>query len=127
MRAAIYARMSMDKQSGDSPGDQIARCRDFAKRKGWDVAEELIAVDAGVSGASRHNRPSLLDLISRIPEWGVLLCWDFSRLARDGEDQGWIRNRLRVAKKSAVEVSTGLNLFNVGSKVMGVFAEEYLV
>ena len=80
-----------------------------------------------MSGASRHNRPSALDLISRIPEWDVLLSWDFSRLARDGEDQGWIRNRLRVAKKSAVEVSTGLDLFNVGSKVMGVFAEEYLV
>lgn len=26
MRAAIYARMSTDKQSADSPADQIARC-----------------------------------------------------------------------------------------------------
>jgi len=30
MRVAIYARMSTDKQSADSPADQIARCRDFA-------------------------------------------------------------------------------------------------
>ena len=28
MRAAIYARMSTDKQSADSPADQIARCRE---------------------------------------------------------------------------------------------------
>ena len=57
----------------------------------------------------------------------MLLCWEFSRLARDSEDLGWIRNRLRVAQKTAVEVTTGLDAFNVGSKVMGVFAEEYLV
>jgi DNA invertase Pin-like site-specific DNA recombinase len=57
----------------------------------------------------------------------VLLCWDFSRLARDSEDLGWIRNRLRAAKKTAREAATGLDVFNVGSKVMGVIAEEYLV
>jgi DNA invertase Pin-like site-specific DNA recombinase len=34
MRAAIYARMSTDKQSADSPADQIARCREFAERRG---------------------------------------------------------------------------------------------
>src|SRR5271166_4992907 len=63
----------------------------------------------------------------RIPEWDVLLCWEFSRLARDSEDLGWIRNRLRAAKKTAHEVTTGLDVFNVGSKVMGILAEEYLV
>ena len=30
MRAAIYARMSTDKQSADSPADLIVRCREFA-------------------------------------------------------------------------------------------------
>ena len=35
MRAAIYARMSTDKQSSDSPADQIARCRAFATSRGW--------------------------------------------------------------------------------------------
>jgi DNA invertase Pin-like site-specific DNA recombinase len=29
MRAAVYARMSTDKQSADSPADQIGRCREF--------------------------------------------------------------------------------------------------
>jgi site-specific DNA recombinase len=127
MRAAIYARMSTDKQSADSPGDQIARCRTFAASRGWTVVSELVVEDAGVSGASRHNRPKLLELMARIPEWDVLLCWEFSRLARDSEDLGWIRNRLRVAKKTAHEVTTGLDVFNVGSKVMGILAEEYLV
>jgi len=127
MRCAIYARMSTDKQSADSPADQIARCRTFAASRGWTVVPELVVEDAGVSGASRHNRPKLLELMARIPEWDVLLCWEFSRLARDSEDLGWIRNRLRAAKKTAHEVTTGLDIFNVGSKVMGILNEEYLV
>jgi DNA invertase Pin-like site-specific DNA recombinase len=66
--------MSTDKQSSDSPADQIARCRAFATSRGWNVADSLIATDAGISGASRHNRPALLDLFARIGEWDVLLC-----------------------------------------------------
>lgn len=31
MRAAIYARMSTDKQGAGSPADQIARCRELAE------------------------------------------------------------------------------------------------
>jgi len=126
MRAAIYARMSTDKQSDTSPVDQIVRCREYAKRQGWTVVESLVVSEAGISGASRHNRPGLLDLMARISEWDLLLCFDSSRLARNGEDLGWIRNRLRIAKRRAVEVSTGLDLENVGSKVMGVLNEEYL-
>jgi DNA invertase Pin-like site-specific DNA recombinase len=78
-----------------------------------------------LQSASRHNRPGLLGLIARLAEWDVLLAWDSARLARNVEDLGWIRNRLRSAKKTAVFVQTGLDLFNVGSKVMGVFDEEY--
>jgi len=57
----------------------------------------------------------------------VLLCWDSSRLPRDSEDLGWIRNRLRARKRSGYEASTGLDLFNVGSKVLGIMGEEFLV
>ena len=86
LRAAIYARMSTDKQSTDSHADQIARCRELASARGWTVADELVVKDAGISGASRHERPQFLELMARIHEWDVLLCWDFSRLARNEED-----------------------------------------
>ncbi len=125
LRAAIYARMSTDKQSADSPADQIARCRAFAAARNWHVLDELVVEEAGLSGASRHNRPGLLEVIARLDEWDVLLAWDSARLARNVEDLGWIRNKLSAAKKTAVFVQTGLDLFNVGSKVMGVFDEEY--
>ena len=123
-RVAIYARMSTDKQNADSPADQIARCHQFAEREGWKVV--LVEQDAGISGASRHNRPGLLALFAEIDSWDVLLVWDSSRIARDGEDMGWVRNRLRSQRKRGIEVSTGLDLEKVGSKVMAVLHEEYL-
>jgi DNA invertase Pin-like site-specific DNA recombinase len=126
MRAAIYARMSTDKQSDTSPEDQIARCREYAERHGWHVLDELVVAEHGISGASRHNRPGLLGLVERIGEWDVLVAFDFARLARNQEDLGWIRNRVRAHRKTAVEASTGLDLENVGARVMGVVAEEYL-
>jgi DNA invertase Pin-like site-specific DNA recombinase len=126
MRAAIYLRMSTDKQSADSPADQIARCREFGKAHGWTVAEDLVVQDAGISGASRHERPRFLELMASIDGWDVLLCWDFSRLARNEEDLGWVRNRLKSAKKNAYAVNTGRSIHDLGSRAEGVIAAEYL-
>ncbi len=126
LRVCIYARMSTDKQSADSPADQIAHCREYAAREGWRVVEDLVVSETGISGSSRHNRPGLLELFNRIDEWDVLLCFDSSRLARNGEDLGWMRNRLKLRQRRAVEVSTGFDLENIGAKVMGVFNEEYV-
>jgi site-specific DNA recombinase len=126
MRAAIYARMSTDKQSDTSPEDQIARCCEYAAGQGWHVVKELVVAEHGISGASRHNRPGLLGLIERIAEWDVLVAFDFARLARNQEDLGWIRNRVRAHRKLAVEASTGLDSENVGAGFMGVVAEQYL-
>ena len=126
-RAVIYARMSPDRQNHDSPHDQVAHCREFARAEGLEVLDDFVVLDSGISGASRHNRPRLLSLFDRMHGPDVLLCWEFSRLARDSEDLGWIRNQLRLHRKTAREASTGLDISNVGSKVMGILSEEYLV
>lgn len=118
--------MSTDLQSAASPADQVAHCRRYAESKGWTVIEDLVVEDAGISGASRHNRPALLALVDQIAEWDVLLCFDWSRIARNTEDLGWLRNRLRLHKRSAYEVSTGLDIDNLGSQVLGMMGEEFL-
>jgi Resolvase, N terminal domain len=116
MRAAVYARMSTDKQSTDSPADQISRCRDFAESRGWDTPDGLVFIDAAVSGATRHNRPGLLAMLDRIAEWDLLLVFDDARLARNTEDAGWVRNQLEEHGRTGFDVSTGLELSNVGSR-----------
>ncbi len=122
--AAIYARVSTDKQSESSCSEQVAACRAYAHREGLRVVLEL--EDAGISGSTRHNRPGLLELIDRIDEWDVLLAWDVSRLARDGEDLGWLRNVLKSKGRSGLDVKTNQPIDGLASKVLGVFAEEYL-
>ena len=124
MRAAIYARYSSDRQHETSIEDQVAQCREYAERERFEVIDDLIFGDKAVSGASRHNRPALLECIRRANEYDVLVVWDFSRIARNIEDQGWVQNQIEQAGCSAVEASTGLEITNVGAGVMGVLNAE---
>ncbi len=89
------------------------------------VEDSLIFVDRGISAASRHNRPELLRCIRRAPEYRVLLVWDFSWLARNLEDHGWVENQLVAAGAKAISVSNGLELGGVASDVMGALSAEW--
>jgi hypothetical protein len=125
MKAAIYARYSSDKQRETSIEDQNRRCREYARRQGWDIVLE--ESDPAVSGASMQNRPGLRKVLDAMESWDVLLVFEFARLSRDTADMALIRRRLKETRKTAVEASTGLDAFNIGSKVLGVMNEEYLV
>jgi DNA invertase Pin-like site-specific DNA recombinase len=54
MRVALYARVST--LNGQHPEMQLAELREYALRRGWEVAGEY--VDEGVSGA-KESRPAL--------------------------------------------------------------------
>jgi DNA invertase Pin-like site-specific DNA recombinase len=61
-RAAIYVRVSTDKQTVEN---QLRELRRIAERRGWEVVEEYH--DAGISGAKgRKDRPSPIGC-SRMP------------------------------------------------------------
>ena len=65
-RAAIYVRVSTDKQTVEN---QIRELRQIAERRGWEVVEEYR--DAGISGAKgRDNR------------FDVVMAWAIDRLGR---------------------------------------------
>jgi len=121
-RAAIYARMSTDMQSADSPADQITRCRAYAARHALQVV--LVEQDAGISGASRHNRPGLLRLMASIDAWDVLLCWDGSRIARNLEDFGWVLNLLEEHEREGYDVMASQPLASLASQIGGVMNAE---
>jgi DNA invertase Pin-like site-specific DNA recombinase len=53
-RVALYARVST--LAGQSPEMQLVELREYAIRRGWDMAEEY--VDHGWSGA-KESRPAL--------------------------------------------------------------------
>jgi site-specific DNA recombinase len=85
--AAIYARVSTDEQAHSGLGidAQIAACRQLAAVRGWDVADEHIYVDAGVSGTvSASNRPAMARLLRDAEEgaFGTVVIFSLDRLAR---------------------------------------------
>lgn len=90
MIAAIYARKSTE-QTGVSEDQksvtrQIEHATDYAKRKGWRVAEEHIYSDDGISGAEFVKRPGFIRLMNALtpkPPFHVLIMSEESRLGRE--------------------------------------------
>jgi DNA invertase Pin-like site-specific DNA recombinase len=79
-RAAIYVRVSTDKQTVEN---QVRELRQIAERRGWQVVEEYN--DAGISGAKgRDKRPSLDRMLKDASRrrFDVVMAWAIDRLGR---------------------------------------------
>lgn len=80
MNAALYARVST-RDRGQDPEMQLAELREFATKRGWQVAGEF--VDIGVSG-SKDSRPQL-DAMMRLAQarkLDVIAVWKLDRFGR---------------------------------------------
>ena len=80
MRAAIYSRVSTDKQENLN---QLAQLRDFAKSMGWELVLEFTDV---VSGSGKYRRPQFDAMLTAASQrkFDVLLFWSLDRLTREG-------------------------------------------
>jgi DNA invertase Pin-like site-specific DNA recombinase len=79
-RAAIYVRVSTDKQTVEN---QVRELRQIAERRGWQVVEEYH--DAGISGAKgRESRPGLDQMLKDASRrrFDVVMAWAIDRLGR---------------------------------------------
>jgi DNA invertase Pin-like site-specific DNA recombinase len=79
-RAAIYVRVSTDKQTIEN---QLRELRQIAERRGWEVVHEYH--DAGISGAkSRETRPGLDQMLkdAQRRRFDVVMAWAIDRLGR---------------------------------------------
>ena len=79
-RAALYARVSTDKQSTNN---QLRELCQAAERLGWDVVGEF--VDHNISGVKgRTDRPKLDALLKGVArkEFDVVAAWSVDRLGR---------------------------------------------
>jgi DNA invertase Pin-like site-specific DNA recombinase len=124
-RAALYLRVSTDKQSVDM---QQAELSAIAERAGWQIV--AIYRDEGISGAKgRDQRPQfdrmLKDATRR--KFDVLMSWSVDRLGRSLQDlinsmSDWQAAGIDLyLREQAVDTTTpgGRALF----QMMGVFAE----
>ena len=79
-RAAIYVRVSTDKQTIEN---QLRELRLIAVRRGWEVVREYH--DAGISGAKgREVRPGLDEMLNDAQRrrFDIVMAWAIDRLGR---------------------------------------------
>jgi DNA invertase Pin-like site-specific DNA recombinase len=79
-RAAIYVRVSTDKQTVEN---QVRELHRIAERRGWQIVEEYH--DAGISGAKgRDQRPGLDRMLKDAGKrrFDVVMAWAIDRLGR---------------------------------------------
>jgi site-specific DNA recombinase len=107
-RAAIYARFSTDLQDDRSIEDQIAICREYARRHDLLVVETYD--DRAASGASVFNRDGVQRMLAaaRAGVFDVVIAESMSRVGRDQEDRAAIRKRLRFAGVTTMTPADGV-------------------
>jgi Resolvase, N terminal domain len=79
-RAALYLRVSTDKQTVENQEIQL---RQVAERRGWEVVE--VYDDAGISGSKgRADRPGLDQMLNDANRrhFDIVLVWAIDRLGR---------------------------------------------
>ncbi len=110
--AAVYARVSTDKQNPLSPSDQVRECREYGERNGIRVAEEHVYIDEGMSGVGM-DRPSLQRLLraalSPGREFDTILVDDTSRLSRSTECVLSIYRKLSFAGVQLIAISQNID------------------
>ena len=107
MRAALYTRVSSEKQDVDlSISAQLKALRDYAARNGYQAVREF--VDEAESGKTAA-RPAFREMISmaRRPSkpFDLILVWKYSRFARNRHDSVVFKTLLRKNGVQVISIS----------------------
>lgn len=102
--AALYIRVSTDKQEELSPDSQKRLLLEYAKSHHMIVPPEFIYIESGISGRRADKRPKFQQMISTAKSdshpFDVILLWKFSRFARNQEEsivyKSMLRNKCHV-------------------------------
>lgn len=97
MRAAIYSRKSKFTGKGDSIGNQIQLCKEYADihLREFNISEFFIYEDEGFSGGTL-NRPEFKKLQEdvKLKKFNMLICYRLDRISRNVADFSAILNFL---------------------------------
>jgi site-specific DNA recombinase len=108
MKAALYARVSSEKQAEKdlSIPSQLDAMREFASKNGWEIYREF--VDEAES-ARTDKRPAFQEMISlskqKIPPFQMILVWKYNRFARNRTDSGFYKAQLKKLGISVVSLN----------------------
>lgn len=107
--AALYIRVSTDKQEELSPDAQKRLLLDYAKSHNMLVPPEMIFIENGVSGRKADKRPEFQRMIglakSAEKPFQAILVWKFSRFARNQEES--------IVYKSMLKKQYGIDVISI--------------
>lgn len=105
-KAALYVRVSTDKQDELSPDAQVRLGKEYCEKNGLHLCAPHIYQEHGISGRKANKRPQFLKMIadakSPAHPFDIILVWKFSRFARNQEESIVYKSLLR--KQCGVEV-----------------------
>ncbi len=107
--ASAYIRVSDERQDEYSPDSQLKKIREYAAKEGYQIPDEYVFYDDGISGKSARKRGDFNRMIAIAKEkdhpFDVIYVWKFSRFARNQEESMVYKNLLRKKGVSVVSVS----------------------
>lgn len=124
MKAAIYARVSTDRQTTEN---QTRELQALAKREGWEVVRVFEDTMSGAKGREdRKGLDALLKAVGR-REFDAVLVWSVDRIGRSLTDLLGVLMELHSKRVRLVLHQQGLDTGTPAGKAMfqmlGVFAE----
>jgi DNA invertase Pin-like site-specific DNA recombinase len=122
MKAAIYARVSSDKQDVDlSISAQLRALREYAERNKFEIVREY--VDEAESGRTA-SRPAFKEMIAlartKEPPFGTILVWKLNRFARSRADSITYKTLLRNKGIEVTSINEPVDDSPTGRLIEGV-------
>lgn len=131
---AAYIRVSDERQDEYSPDSQLKKIREFASKEGYQIPDEYVFYDDGISGKSTKKRDDFNRMIAIAKEkthpFDRIYVWKFSRFARNQEESMVYKNLLRKKDVTVVSVSEPIPEGHFGSLIERIIEwtdEYYLV
>ena len=107
--AAAYIRVSDDRQDEYSPDSQLKKTREYAAKSGYEIPDEFVFYDDGISGKNARRRSEFNRMIALAKEkdcaFDTIYVWKFSRFARNQEEALVYKNLLKKKGVAVVSVS----------------------
>lgn len=125
--AAAYIRVSDERQDEYSPDSQLRLIKDFAINNDFDLPEEYIFYDDGISakGSNIDKRKSFNNMIAFAKDKehpiDAILVWKFSRFARNQEQSIVFKNLLKKNNVDVISISEP-----VGDDIYGSLIERII-
>ena len=125
---AAYIRVSDERQDEYSPDSQLKKVRESAAKDGYQIPDEFVFYDDGISGRSVNKRDDFKRMIAIAREkthpFDRIYVWKFSRFARNQEEAIVYKSLLAKENVSVISVSEPLPEGPFGSLIERIIEWE---